>query len=74
MLPFLDAWKKAGDKGLEFYLLASRRRRLPPGEGVFLACSFWLVDAYIPQKRFADARATSHTLHQCRHASSQVTL
>jgi GH15 family glucan-1,4-alpha-glucosidase len=30
---------------------------LPPGEGVFLACSFWLVDAYILQKRFADARA-----------------
>jgi GH15 family glucan-1,4-alpha-glucosidase len=29
---------------------------LPPGEGVFLACSFWLVDAYILQKRFADAR------------------
>src|SRR3984893_16749755 len=30
---------------------------LPPGEGVFLACSFWLVDAYILQQRFADARA-----------------
>jgi GH15 family glucan-1,4-alpha-glucosidase len=30
---------------------------LPPGEGAFLACSFWLVDAYIMQKRFADARA-----------------
>ena len=30
---------------------------LPPGEGVFLACSFWLVDAYILQKRSADARA-----------------
>jgi GH15 family glucan-1,4-alpha-glucosidase len=29
---------------------------LPPGEGVFLACSFWLVDAYILQQRFADAR------------------
>jgi GH15 family glucan-1,4-alpha-glucosidase len=29
---------------------------LPSGEGVFLACSFWLVDAYILQKRFADAR------------------
>ena len=29
---------------------------LPPGEGVFLACSFWLVDAYILQKRFDDAR------------------
>jgi GH15 family glucan-1,4-alpha-glucosidase len=30
---------------------------LLPGEGVFLACSFWLVDTYILQKRFGDARA-----------------
>ena len=29
---------------------------LPPGEGAFLACSFWLVDAYILQNRWADAR------------------
>jgi GH15 family glucan-1,4-alpha-glucosidase len=29
---------------------------LPPGEGVFLACSFWLVDNYILQGRFDDAR------------------
>jgi GH15 family glucan-1,4-alpha-glucosidase len=29
---------------------------LPQGEGVFLACSFWLVDAYILQHRLADAR------------------
>jgi GH15 family glucan-1,4-alpha-glucosidase len=29
---------------------------LPPGEGAFLACSFWLVDAYVLQGRFADAR------------------
>ncbi len=28
---------------------------LPPGEGAFLACSFWLVDAYILQNRTADA-------------------
>jgi len=28
---------------------------LPPGEGAFLACSFWLVDAYILQNRWADA-------------------
>jgi GH15 family glucan-1,4-alpha-glucosidase len=30
---------------------------LPQGEGAFLACSFWLVDAYILQHRLAEARA-----------------
>jgi GH15 family glucan-1,4-alpha-glucosidase len=29
---------------------------LPPGEGAFLACSFWLVDAYVLQRRFEEAR------------------
>jgi GH15 family glucan-1,4-alpha-glucosidase len=28
---------------------------LPPGEGAFLACSFWLVDVYTLQDRVADA-------------------
>ena len=32
------------------------RRRLAAGEGAFLACSFWLVDAYILQHRWQDAR------------------
>jgi GH15 family glucan-1,4-alpha-glucosidase len=29
---------------------------LPPGEGAFLACSFWLVSNYILQERYAEAR------------------
>jgi GH15 family glucan-1,4-alpha-glucosidase len=30
---------------------------LPPGEGLFLACSFWLVDNLVLQNRDAEARA-----------------
>jgi GH15 family glucan-1,4-alpha-glucosidase len=29
---------------------------LPPGEGAFMACSFWLVDNYVLQGRYEEAR------------------
>src|SRR5262245_38951568 len=32
------------------------RDGLPPGEGAFLACSFWLIDNYILQRRHVEAR------------------
>lgn len=35
---------------------------LPPGEGVFLACSFWLVDNYILQGRIDEAKALFNRL------------
>ena len=37
------------------YDTASAKDGLPPGEGVFLACSFWLVDAYLMLGRTEDA-------------------
>jgi GH15 family glucan-1,4-alpha-glucosidase len=37
------------------YDTASADDGLPPGEGVFLACSFWLVDAYVMLGRLVDA-------------------
>jgi GH15 family glucan-1,4-alpha-glucosidase len=35
---------------------------LPPGEGAFYACGFWLADNYVLQKRHADARRTFERL------------
>jgi len=40
---------------------------LPPGEGVFLACSFWLVDAYVLLGRHDDARALFERLLALRN-------
>jgi GH15 family glucan-1,4-alpha-glucosidase len=40
---------------------------LPAGEGAFLACSFWLVDAYILQKRWHEARALFDRLLDLRN-------
>ena len=40
---------------------------LPPGEGVFLACSFWLADNYILQRRFGEARTLFEKLLSLRN-------
>ena len=40
---------------------------LPPGEGAFLACSFWLADAYIVSNRHAEARVLFERLVALRN-------
>ncbi len=40
---------------------------LPPGEGAFLACSFWLADNYTLVGRYADARRLFEKLLQLRN-------
>jgi GH15 family glucan-1,4-alpha-glucosidase len=40
---------------------------LPPGEGAFLACSFWLADNLILQRRCAEARALFERLLALRN-------
>ena len=40
---------------------------LPPGEGAFLACSFWLADNYIMQERITEARALFELLLSLRN-------
>jgi GH15 family glucan-1,4-alpha-glucosidase len=40
---------------------------LPPGEGAFLACTFWLVDNFLLQGRHAEARALYQQLLDVRN-------
>jgi GH15 family glucan-1,4-alpha-glucosidase len=40
---------------------------LPPGEGVFLACSFWLADNFLLQGRTAEAEALFERLLSLRN-------
>ena len=42
---------------MQRYDTKSTNDGLPPGEGMFLACSFWLADAYHLIGRDADAKA-----------------
>jgi GH15 family glucan-1,4-alpha-glucosidase len=40
---------------------------LPPGEGAFLPCSFWLVDVYVLQRRFTEAQRLFERLLELRN-------
>ena len=40
---------------------------LPAGEGVFLACSFWLADNYVLQRRYQEARTLFERLLSLRN-------
>jgi GH15 family glucan-1,4-alpha-glucosidase len=40
---------------------------LPPGEGAFLACSYWLADAYVISGRHDEARALFERLLELRN-------
>jgi GH15 family glucan-1,4-alpha-glucosidase len=40
---------------------------MPPGEGAFLACSFWLADNYVLQNRITEARALFERLLMLRN-------
>jgi GH15 family glucan-1,4-alpha-glucosidase len=49
------------------YETGETRDGLPPGEGAFLACSFWLADAYILAGRRHDARKLFERLLSLRN-------
>ncbi len=49
------------------YSTADSKDGLPPGEGAFLACSFWLVDNWHMQDRETDARAMFERLLSLRN-------
>jgi GH15 family glucan-1,4-alpha-glucosidase len=49
------------------YITAEVEDGLPPGEGAFLACSFWLADAFILQGRHNDARRLFERLLDLRN-------
>jgi GH15 family glucan-1,4-alpha-glucosidase len=49
------------------YETASGVDGLPPGEGAFLACSFWLVDNYVLQGRIAEAKRLLEKLLRLRN-------
>jgi GH15 family glucan-1,4-alpha-glucosidase len=52
---------------LRRYDTAATPDGLPAGEGAFLACSFWLVDAYALQNRWQDARRLFARLLELRN-------
>ena len=49
------------------YNTAAQSDGLPPGEGAFLACSFWLADNYVLQGRYDDARTLFERLLSLRN-------
>jgi len=49
------------------YDTAATQDGLPPGEGAFLACSFWLADAYVLLGRDEDARKLFERLLSLRN-------
>jgi GH15 family glucan-1,4-alpha-glucosidase len=49
------------------YDTAASQDGLPPGEGAFLACSFWLADAYVLLGRDEDARKLFERLLSLRN-------